>query len=217
MPEITWIGPAHQPGKLRFPARSMVMVAGVPGAGKSALLRGADLRGTRLLEADVYRGAVQERRGLDRDAFVADCVADARTLFFADLNAALAAGQDVVVDAALVRSRARAELCALAQETGHSAHVVFVDATWEQCLTGVRSRARTVEREQLAAYWRTWSALRGRMAEGGWPEPELASVTVIDRAACPSVRALRFDGPAVSPGRGAAGCGTSRSTRRADR
>jgi predicted kinase len=191
---VRWVDETAPAGVLEFDAPALLMVAGVPGSGKSTMLSGCDLAGAALLEADAYRGRVQRQHGIDEHAFDQGSIPQARQLFLSDLHDHLAGGRDVIVDAALVRPHGRQELAELAVRYGHQLHMICVDATFEECVAGVNGRARAWEGtvDLLAGYHQAWTDARSQLRDGGWLEPQIQSITVVARAVAPHVQALRF-------------------------
>lgn len=166
---------------VHLPVGSLVMLAGVPGSGKSTLSARC-APDVRLLEADRYRGAVQVERGLPEHAYHPECVPEARTRFLADLHTHLSAGDSTIVEAALLSDRSRQELIDLGAEYGRPVHLVLVHATWEQCLEGVQCRSRSVPVERLKEFWALWENLEARLRADD-ALPGVSEIHIIDRAA----------------------------------
>jgi predicted kinase len=158
--------------ELSFPSDAVVVVAGVPGAGKTTLIRRAvDRRVARVIDTD------DRRRG--------------RLLYlghYARIAAAIAGRRPVVIHSRGTQPAARRAIAALAALRGRPAHLVMLDAARGEAETGQRARGRTVGRAEMDRQVARWRRLMARRPDGeGW-----ASVVVLDRAQAARTEAFTF-------------------------
>lgn len=197
-------GGAGTPGaELRFPARSLVLVAGLPGAGKSTLLD--RLYGMRGDEARPVRaGAVRVIDSRQARTWWARYLGSggpvpyrARVpLVYAThvwrIARAVAGGQPVV---AHTRGTWRFLMYAfawLARRSGAQLHVILLDVPPPVARRGQHARGRVLTSVAFARHVRSWRPMVDRARTGALPPA--ASVTVLDRAAADRLRRIRLDG-----------------------
>jgi hypothetical protein len=170
------------PVVIALPARSLVLVAGVPGAGKSALLAGLPT-GPGVLVVD----SQDQRDALPRWLTEAVRYRVYRPLVhlrhrLAIVAAAAAGPATVVVHLPATSWRTQAVVALLAALTRRGAHLVWLDVDPAVALHGQRRRGRTVPGRAFAAHARraaaTTARLRAGQVQAGW-----RGVTVLDRAA----------------------------------
>jgi predicted kinase len=162
--------------QLSFPANAVVVVAGVPGAGKTTLIRRAvDRGGARVIDTDDRREAGR-RRGLYAG-------------HYARIAAALVGRTPVVIHSRGTHPAARRAIAALAALRGRPAHLVLLDAARDEAEAGQRARGRTVAAAEMDRQLARWRRLMARRpAHEGW-----ASVTVLHRAQAAGVEAFAFE------------------------
>jgi predicted kinase len=158
--------------QLAYPSDAVVVVAGVPGAGKTTLIRRAVNRDVaRVVDTDDHR------RG--------------RLLYlghYARIAAAIAGARPVVIHSRGTHPAARRAIAALAAVRGRPAHLVLLDAARDEAEAGQRARGRTVAREEMDRQVARWRRLMSRRPAGeGW-----ASVVTLDRAQAAGVEAIAF-------------------------
>ena len=159
-------------------------MAGVPGAGKTTLIRRAvDRDAVGVVDTDDRR-----EPGLRR--------ADWRGFLYAGhylrIALAIAVRRPAVIHSRGTRPALRRLIALLAAVRGRSAHLVLIDAERAAAETGQQRRGRTVSRATMdreVAQWR-------RLMAGGPVRERWRSVTVLDRAQAAQVRSLGF-APAV--------------------
>jgi predicted kinase len=161
--------------QLSFTSDAVVVVAGVPGAGKTTLIR-------RAVDRDVVRVVdTDDRRETGRR----------RLLYpghYLRIAAAVAGRRPVVIHSRGTHPAARRAIAALAALRGRPAHLVMLDAGREEAEAGQRARGRTVaagEMDRQLARWRRLMARRP--ADEGW-----ASVVVLDREQAARTAAFAF-------------------------
>jgi predicted ATPase len=166
-------------GEVR-PGRVLVLIGGLPGAGKTRLL-------SRLL-AEPRAGV----RGLDSE-HVTERFRDAGVrLPYRLLRPAVHAEHRwtvrrvvrstvpvVVVTDPLTSARRRAHLVEAGRRSGREVRVVLLDVEPGTALRGQRRRHRTLGARSMARHQRGWRALRGQVSGG---LPGAAATLLVDRA-----------------------------------
>jgi hypothetical protein len=162
--------------RLIFPADAVVVVAGVPGAGKTTLIRRAvDRDAVRVVDTDDRREAGAPRRLLYAGHYTR-------------IAGALVGRRPAVIHSRGTHPAARRAIAALAALRGRPAHLVMLDAERDEAEAGQRARGRTLaagEMDRQIARWRRLMARRPR--HEGW-----ASVTVLDRPRAAGVETFAF-------------------------
>ncbi len=179
----------RSPHGLSFGASDLVVITGLPGSGKSTLMRRAvqgvrvdsqdardrwDARLARFLPYAVYRPLV-------------------RLAHYAGLCRALRTGTGVVVHDCGAQSWVRGWLAREARRRGGTLHLLLLDVTPETALAGQRRRGRGVSRY---AFLRHRRATRGllRSVEGGTLPEGCGSAVLLDRDAADALRRIDFAG-----------------------
>jgi hypothetical protein len=159
--------------QLSFPSDAVVVVAGVPGAGKTTLIRRAvDREAVLVVDTDDRRDAGRRRLLYPGH--------------YARIVAAVAGRRPVVIHSRGTQPGARLAIAALAALRGRPAHLVMLDVERGEAESGQRARGRTVARGEMdrqVARWRRLMARRPR----GW-----ASVVVLDRAQAARTEGFEF-------------------------
>ena len=161
--------------RLTFPSDAVVVVAGVPGAGKTTLIR-------RAVDRDVV-GVVDtdDRREAGGRGFL-------YAGHYLRTAAAILVRRPAVIHTRGTRPVLRRLIALLAAARGRSAHLVLIDADRAEAETGQQRRGRTVSRATMdreVARWR-------RLMAGGPLCERWRTVTVLDRAQAAQVRSLEF-------------------------
>ncbi|MFI8826598.1 AAA family ATPase [Streptomyces sp. NPDC053431] len=177
----------RSPRVLSFAAGDVVVVSGLPGAGKSTLMRRAaegravdsqdtrerwEARLPRLLPYAVYRPL-------------------ARLAHYAGLRRALRSGAGVVVHDCGTQAWVRGWLAREARRRGAALHLILLDVDPETARSGQRERGRGVSGYAFARHRRAVGRLV-RTAEAGALPPGCASVTLLDRDAADTLRRIGF-------------------------
>jgi predicted kinase len=165
--------------ELSFPSDAVVVVAGVPGAGKTTLIRRAvDRDAVRVVDTDDRREAGGRRLLYIRH--------------YARIGAAVAGRRPAVIHSRGTHPAARRAIAALAALRGRPAHLVMVDAARDEAEAGQQARGRTVEPAEMDRQLARWRRLMARgPAREGW-----ASVVVLDRSQAARIEDFAFR-PAV--------------------
>jgi predicted kinase len=159
--------------QLTFPPNAVVVVAGVPGAGKTTLIRRAvDRDGARVIDTDDRRQAGR-RRLLYPGHYLR-------------IAAAVAGRRPVVIHSRGTQPAARLAIAALAAVRGRPAHLVLLDAARDEAEAGQRARGRTVPEAEMDRQLARWRRLMKRRPQG-W-----AAVTVLDRRRAAGIEAFAF-------------------------
>lgn len=171
---------------LRYPSNAAVLVAGVPGAGKSTLVaRAADPGTAVVLDTDPLR-----RRWASALApipypvwrplvHVAHLARAWRALGRAD-------GAVVIAEPA-TRGVVRRLLVRRARRAGRTVHLLGVHATAAQARAGQRARGRTIRRSALERHLRRWPGVAVRARREGF-----ATVAVLPRDVAAEVAEIGF-------------------------
>jgi len=168
---------------LVLPQRSVVIVGGVPGSGKSSLVENTEFVSDMdvfKISADEVRGRIQEERGYAHHDYVEHCIDAAREVFFDELHEAWSAGENIVVEAAYLSEHSREEMIWWARTRNYAPHMFLVTATWKQCVAGVCKRDRTVPIDVLANYWSLFKNWLPKLTDGLLDEG-LESMHIFDR------------------------------------
>lgn len=203
---ITHVGVAARPvgGAFRATAR-LVVVAGVPGAGKSTALRGVSALATStsagdawpvVLDSDRYRTWLAARlparmpyrwfRPLTHVLHQAGLVA----LLVAGPGSRLLAGRTLLVHDPGTRGWWRYGVGRLARARGWRASLVYIDVDRVEALRGQLARGRVLDAASFEGHWRRWEELRGAIAIGAgdrpgttlWPGWDRVRATTRDQA-----------------------------------
>ncbi|MFF7266656.1 AAA family ATPase [Streptomyces sp. NPDC101112] len=179
----------RSPRVLSFAPVDLVVVTGLPGSGKSTLMRRTvpgqridsqdtrdrfDARLARVLPYAVYRPFV-------------------RLAHYAGLRRALRSGEGVVVHDCGTQAWVRRWLAREAVRRGGTLHLLLLDVTPGEARDGQRERGRGVSRYAFARHRGAMTRLLRSVEEGRLPEG-CGSAVLIDRAAADALNRIGFDG-----------------------
>ncbi|MFF2216468.1 AAA family ATPase [Streptomyces antibioticus] len=177
------------PHGLLFGRHDLVVVTGLPGSGKSTLMRRAvtgtridsqdtrdrwDARAPRLLPYALYRPLV-------------------RLAHFAALRRALRTGEGVVVHDCGTQAWVRDWLAREARRRGATLHLLLLDVTPDAALAGQRERGRGVSRYAFLRH-RTAAARLLRSVERGRLPAGVGAAVLLDRDAADALNRIGFSG-----------------------
>ncbi|HET9379973.1 MAG TPA: AAA family ATPase [Streptomyces sp.] len=179
----------RSPRTLHFGPRDLVAVTGLPGSGKSTLMRRAvpgprvdsqdtrdlwDRRVPRLLPYAAYRPLV-------------------RLAHYTGLWRALRSGEGVVVHDCGTQAWGRRWLAREARRRGGRLHLLLLDVTPEEALAGQRDRGRGVTRYAFRRHRAATRRLLRAVAAGDLPAG-CGSAVLLDRDAANALRLIDFPG-----------------------
>ncbi|WP_086562696.1 AAA family ATPase [Streptomyces africanus] len=177
------------PHALLFGPRDLVVVTGLPGSGKSTLMRRTvpgrridsqdtrdrwDSRMPRFLPYGVYRPLV-------------------RLAHYAGLRRALRTGEGVVVHDCGTQAWVRRWLAREARRRGGTLHLLMLDVSPEEALAGQRDRGRGVSRYAFLRH-RAAAGRLLRSVERGELPAGCGSAILVDRDAAGTLRRIGFTG-----------------------
>ncbi|MFJ5533605.1 AAA family ATPase [Streptomyces sp. NPDC093261] len=175
------------PRGLTFDAGDVVVITGLPGSGKSTLMRRA-VEGLRVDSQDV-RDRWDER--LARFLPYAVYRPLVRLAHYAGLRRALRTGTGVVVHDCGTHSWVRAWLARAARRRGGTLHLLVLDVTADAALTGQRERGRGVSRYAFLRHRRATRRLLALVERGTVPDG-CGSVVLLDREAADVLHRIGF-------------------------
>ncbi|WP_119730724.1 AAA family ATPase [Thermomonospora amylolytica] len=183
---------------LRFPGRSLVLVAGLPGAGKSTLL--ARLYGMRGDESEPVRAGrvhvIDSRQARNwwarrlRPLPPRAQIPFIYTTHVLRIVRALTAGHPVVAHTRGTWAHLLYGLAWLARRHDTSLHLVLIDVPPEIARAGQVARGRVLTTVAFARHCRRWDRLVARARAGAVPPAD--TVTVLDRAAADRLPGIDF-------------------------
>ncbi|MFJ1971715.1 AAA family ATPase [Streptomyces sp. NPDC087903] len=179
----------HSPHALLFGPRDLVVITGLPGSGKSTLMR-RTVRGLRVDSQDT-----RDRWDSRVPRFLPYAVYRplVRLAHYAGLRRALRTGEGVVVHDCGTQAWVRDWLARAARRRGGTLHLLLLDVTPGTALAGQRERGRGVSRYAFLRH-RTAAGRLLRSAERGDLPEGCASAVLLDRDAADVLARIGFTG-----------------------
>ncbi|MGV9882328.1 AAA family ATPase [Streptomyces sp. NPDC003006] len=178
----------HSPYRLTFDEGDLVVVSGLPGGGKSTLMRQA-VTGPRIDSQDTRDRWARRMPRLLPYAVYRPLV---RLAHYAGLRRVLRSGAGVVVHDCGTQPWVRRWLAREAARRGRTLHLLLLDVPADTALEGQRERGRGVSRYAFARHRRTVGRLVGAAERGDLPRG-CGSAVLLDRAAAQVLRGIAFD------------------------
>ncbi|MGV9451502.1 AAA family ATPase [Streptomyces sp. NPDC003635] len=179
----------RSPHALLFGPQDLVVITGLPGSGKSTLMKRA-VKGTRIDSQDTRDRWDARMPGFLPYAVYRPLV---RLAHYAGLWRALRSGQGVVVHDCGTQAWVRGWLAREARRRGGALHLLVLDVTPDQALEGQRERGRGVSRYAFLRH-RTAAGRLLRAVEKGELPQGCGSAVLIDRPAAGVLRRIGFTG-----------------------
>jgi predicted kinase len=172
---------------LRFGPGDLVVVTGLPGGGKSTLMRRA-VRGARIDSQDTRDHWDARLAPYLPYAFYRPLV---RLAHYAGLCRALRSGDPVVVHDCGTQPWVRAWLARAARRRGGTLHLLLLDVAPGTALAGQRERGRGVSPYAFRRHRRAVARLLRALRRGELPKG-CGSAVLLDREAAASLRRIEF-------------------------
>ncbi|WP_312018597.1 AAA family ATPase [Streptomyces sp. I05A-00742] len=186
---------AESTAELRYAAGDLLVVSGLPGSGKSTLIRrtvtALDGRGEPVRCVDSQDSRARLERRLPVRLPYGAYRPLARLVHYARLWRALRSGASLVVHDCGQRDWVRRGLAREARRRGTALHVLLLAVTPETALAGQRARGRAVPRAAFERHRRAMERLVTAAASGR-PPAGAASVVLLDRPAAAALRTVAF-------------------------
>ncbi|MEV5429317.1 AAA family ATPase [Streptomyces sp. NPDC052701] len=179
----------RSPHALLFGPRDLVVITGLPGSGKSTLMRRV-VKGPRIDSQDA-RDRWESR--VPRFLPYAVYRPLVRLAHYAGLRRALRTGEGLVVHDCGTQAWVRRWLAREARRRGGALHLLLLDVTPEQALAGQRARGRGVSRYAFLRHRAATTRLL-RAAERGDLPAGCGSALLVDRDAANALRRIGFTG-----------------------
>nr|WP_202523498.1 MULTISPECIES: AAA family ATPase [Kitasatospora] len=175
------------PARLAYPADDVLVVSGLPGSGKSTLMR----RCARVRVIDSQHTRAAFARALPRVPYALYRPL-VRIAHYRGLRAAVRAGGPLVVHDCGTLPWVRRALARATARQGRRLHLLLLDASPAEAADGQLRRGRRVSRYAFARHRRAWGALRALATADGPLPPGLASAVLLPREAAARLRAIEF-------------------------
>jgi predicted kinase len=182
-------GPAAAPAALHYGPADLLVVAGLPGAGKSTLMERCAQRGL-LIDSQHVRDAYQAR--LPRFVPYALFRPLVRFTHYGRLAAALRAGGPLVVHDCGTVPFVRAWLKRTARRQGRGIHLLVLDVDPAIARAGQRARRRTVSPREFTRHRRVTSRALAALSSAAAPPRGWHSAVLVDRPAAGALHEIRF-------------------------
>ena len=179
----------HSPHGLSFGPGDLVVITGLPGSGKSTLMKRA-VPGHRIDSQDARERWARRTPDLLPYAVYRPLV---RLAHYAGLRRALRSGEGVVVHDCGTQTWVRNWLAREARRRGGTLHLLLLDVDPDLDLDGQRERGRGVSRYAFLRHRRSVGRLLRGVEKGELP-PGCGSAVLLDRSAADVLRRIDFQG-----------------------
>ncbi|PJE96228.1 ATP-binding protein [Streptomyces carminius] len=177
---------------LRFPAGDRVVVSGLPGSGKSTLIRRVVAANETVVRIDSQDMRERWERRLPGRLPYGVYRPLVRAAHYLALWRALASGGSVVVHDCGTQGWVRHWLAADARRRGRALHLVLLDVSPDEALAGQAQRGRGVSAYAFARHRRAVRRLVADASAGRLPRGCVSSV-LLDRGAAGALRGMAFE------------------------
>ncbi|GAB2875830.1 AAA family ATPase [Streptomyces deserti] len=179
----------RSPHALLFAPQDLVVITGLPGSGKSTLMRRA-VKGVRIDSQDT-----RDRWDTRMPRFLPYAVYRplVRLAHYTGLRRALRTGEGIVVHDCGTQAWVRRWLAREARRRGGVLHLLLLDVTPEQALAGQRERGRGVSRYAFLRHRAATTRLLRSVEKGDLPAG-CGSAILVDRDAANTLRRIGFTG-----------------------
>ncbi|MFB6889725.1 AAA family ATPase [Kitasatospora sp. NPDC056327] len=177
-----------RPAALHYPPADLLVISGLPGSGKSTLMR-------RCVRTPVVDSQlVREEYAARLPSWLPYAVYRplVRIAHYRRLRRAVLAGGPLAVHDCGAVPYVRRWLAREAERQGRRVHLILLDASAEEARDGQRSRGQAVSAYAFARHRDAARRLRRRLAGTGRPPAGCASAVVLDRAGARALREIVF-------------------------
>lgn len=174
--------------RLGFAEGDIVVVSGLPGGGKSTLIKRAAVEGGAIDSQDTRE---RWERRMPAGLPYAVYRPLVRAAHYWGLWRILRSGASVVVHDCGTQVWVRGLLAAVARRRGRALHLLLLDSSPQEALSGQAARGRRVSAYAFARHRGAVTRLL-REAEAGRPPAGCASVTLLDRRSAAAVTRIAF-------------------------